>query len=609
MRNERYNLFMCTDFVVQLWPELATQIQLQSYDLVEKNAISLRFSIQSGQREGSGVDIRDLTPPLETTIVYVQSVNVDLLLSTAQNKKNPSTLARHGTFMAHDVQCSDQSAYLSLISEALDFFFGSRFGPGLHYIRQRMFLASRLSDLAPGVFVPEFSRDIHARQKLVAPLSRILAENMGTAHTECSEQPNLSKGENKGPSVTNFEEKIWNCMAHTLRLPRKSIRHGSKDSYQETDDLSTSGGLRSSARKSDTPLLIPLRNQLLQSVAVESPCHSHVKIDSSINACQSAAIPETEVMMFDTSSSGSSNSSIDLFAEDIAELDHAQYGDVELLLDSYTSDENDARLFLDTEMELCHTRGAQLTTGETDYPSNESHVLTQRFAYFNTSNYDEDPTWPQDQDPLIGQDLITHSKLYAHPSYNDCLIKPQDEVYINESPSLFSLPSILPTSFVHTESHQSAASNSNEYTLLPNSLQAALRPSPLIPRSLTIDEMATQQRQESIFRYNGRWSLSRSKACPAANDQNYDRASSSSSSTKEQADLSDHSVISPDCDEMLFDNFDFSRGSNRSSPWSTEDNEMLFEHPRPSPCNFNSGDLELEISTTEDVFLTQKVRD
>lgn len=110
---------------------------------------------------------------------------------------------------------------------ALQRFFNARPTPGAKICVPRMFKSSRLAELAPGVFLPEYAHTIRPRQKLIPNLARILAsfESQQFADQSTVDQDDKEHKSLKHPEW--YEERLWSSMVSALRMPARARPTGS----------------------------------------------------------------------------------------------------------------------------------------------------------------------------------------------------------------------------------------------------------------------------------------------------------------------------------------------------------------------------------------------
>jgi len=89
-----------------------------------------------------------------------------------------------------------------------------------------MFKSSRLAELAPGVFLPEYTHTIRPRQKLIPDLARIMASFKGQQFADqiTVDQDNKERKSMKQPAW--YEERLWSSMVSALRMPARANTTG-----------------------------------------------------------------------------------------------------------------------------------------------------------------------------------------------------------------------------------------------------------------------------------------------------------------------------------------------------------------------------------------------
>lgn len=550
--------------------------------------------LQSGQGSDGAIDIRDVSVPIQTPIIYVQSVEVELLLSRISvSTRLPRDLRQCGIFVENEAQCERRvridHACIPLIIEALESFFRPGFGPGLPYIRQRMFQAHRLSDLAPGVFVPQFSRDLHARQKLIAPLCRVLNESEGLAGAEPADSLTLPGMESSRSAMPGLESQIWNCMVYTLRPPRKSTQNSQIPSSRERTEKQLSATKTSSVEGSGLPAQLLGINEGPRHSVIQTAHNASTNCNVAHNEHQTMLLPDVEPSV-SFGSSISDRASCQLFDWDVRDSHYPQYADDELLLHSHTADENTAAdiLLLETEMELCHAQGEGYYSSEAE---RGSHVLNQQLAYLEMGNRSDDLTDFQDPEILIGQDSITHRSSHSSPSYGDRFCRAEDHAHIAGDLPYFDWLADTASDLTNKNYYHGCSSIFDCHDSSPSILQLSSRKPDFVTDPAMFDTTNTSQRRESVTpHYTGKWNFCKSKKAPVINVQGRDMTPSRSGSVKSLTSMSPWSDRTLASDEMLFESFTFNRSTPRSSPRSrSENDEMLLDSPDHASTAPNSG--------------------
>ncbi|KAK5944967.1 hypothetical protein PMZ80_002170 [Knufia obscura] len=139
------------------------------------------------------------------------------------------------------IEGSDQHEALadhtaSLAATALQRFFHARPTAGSKLCIPRMFKSSRLAELAPGVFLPEYPQIIKSRQHLIPALAKILTsfkrqncENVETVQRFDDEHARSNDAE-------WYEEKLWSSMMNALKMPARARLVGSASKASDGTD-------------------------------------------------------------------------------------------------------------------------------------------------------------------------------------------------------------------------------------------------------------------------------------------------------------------------------------------------------------------------------------
>ena len=111
---------------------------------------------------------------------------------------------------------------------ALERFFNTRPVAGSKLCVPRMFKSSRLAELVPGVFLPEYPQIVRPRQRLISTLAGILAsfKRQHSAHRDTFDE--ASSQHRCTQDRTWYEERLWSSMVGARRMPapaRSIARH------------------------------------------------------------------------------------------------------------------------------------------------------------------------------------------------------------------------------------------------------------------------------------------------------------------------------------------------------------------------------------------------
>jgi len=208
-------------------------------------------------------DIRDLNPPRAIPVLHVSAIDLEFLLSSTEQKASQCqcpvgssdnscrllsselrytgkhfrlcqrALAKLQTLLLdsayhnigqHDAVCD---RFTPLVVGALQSFFDARPVPGAKLCVPRMFKSSRLAELAPGVFLPEYAHTIKPRQRLIPTLARIMAS---FERQECTDRCAVDQDDEQHKSLKHvewYEKRLWSSMVGALRMPARARPSGS----------------------------------------------------------------------------------------------------------------------------------------------------------------------------------------------------------------------------------------------------------------------------------------------------------------------------------------------------------------------------------------------
>lgn len=547
--------------------------------------------MHSGDSSQDAIDIRDLALPVQTAIIYVQTVYVELLLTRADTgAKNSHSLAKRGIFIEKDTECNAQEASsqacIPLVVGALQSFFSFDEPAKSKYVRPRLFVATRLSDLAPGVFVPEFSRAVHARQKLVPALTKVLTDFMFSNGADSAGLPS----DNQPFSSEDREDRIWSCMINTLRQHRKLTQHVEGNCLSRMMHSSEDDMLESSNNMASTS--VPL--QTLKAIHESgSPAGLHDMSNQSRNS-----IHRSPNLLF--TESGSENVSTDFGGDtdfyDLFEMEnsvpaHSQQEDEELLLVSpaFKVDIAADSVLLNAipDFLACKQDRDDYDLIETSDHMYQSQSVTQQSIFPDTGIRWKDSSDQHDHRTLIGQDLLTHDISYADVPLSNNVLNGCDYPLISDERPLFSLPRISTSIQIDRYDCRNPRPGSITVCSPSESTRAIDITSDPFFDSLDMDDMKTQPRRESITNYKGRWSMSKSKTLPIESHRGSKQTITSPNTLKHE-DISLNQSKRHSSDYMLFDSFDFTRSPSQSPPENSSNGSPYYFPEQYDNTIFNS---------------------
>ena len=161
-------------------------------------------------------------------MIYVRNIDIDLVATRKNILSSAAVLARQGTCfdsISHDPKrCSVESSCTALAIRALQDFLDPHCVTHSRFLRPRLFIAPRLSDIAPGVFTPSYTRAIQSRQRLIPVIAKTLSLYTTTTCQQKSNADARPAAHRTGPDhelQSVEEEKLWSIMIRMLKAPRK----------------------------------------------------------------------------------------------------------------------------------------------------------------------------------------------------------------------------------------------------------------------------------------------------------------------------------------------------------------------------------------------------